>query len=103
METKLTKDLAKWKQLPEIVRWYDRWLDVREETPKSEIDTSPQKLFKFLNEEMQQTPSQFLRVGEVNEYGIYDPLEDIKNSLKEPMYKRKMLYLQPIQKIENPI
>ena len=89
VETKLTKDLAKWKQLPEIVRWYDRWLDVREETPKSEIDTSPQKLFKFLNEEMQQTPSQFLRVGEVNEYGIYDPLEDIKNSLKEPMYKRK--------------
>ena len=38
---------------------------------------------------MKQTPSQFLRVGEVNQHGIYDPLEDIKQSLKEPMYKRK--------------
>ena len=37
---------------------------------------------------MKQTPSQFLRVGEVNQHGIYDPLEDIKQSLKEPMYKR---------------
>ena len=88
-ETELTKDIYEWKKLPEIQQWYDRWLDVRDENPKKEKSTSPQKLHKFLNEEMKQTPSQFLRVGEVNQHGIYDPLEDIKQSLKEPMYKRK--------------
>ena len=89
VETELTKDIDEWKKLPEIRQWYDRWLDVRDETPKKEKSVSPQKLFKFLNEEMKQTPSQFLRIGEVNEHGTYDPLENIKQSLKEPMYKRK--------------
>ena len=89
VETELTKDIDEWKKLPEIKQWYDRWLDVRDETPKKEKSVSPQKLFKFLNEEMKQTPSQFLRIGEVNEHGTYDPLENIKQSLKEPMYKRK--------------
>jgi hypothetical protein len=70
---------------PDVKRWRENWLETRAGTPKKEAAQSPKILFKFLKEDIKDSPEGFLQ----KEMPLEDRLPFIIDQLRPFMHQKK--------------
>ena len=70
---------------PDVKRWRENWLETRSGTPKKEAAQSPKILFKFLKEDIKDSPEGFLQ----KEMDLEDRLPFIIDQLRPFMHQKK--------------